>query len=203
MVRDQALALSGLLSREVGGPSVFPPQPEGLWQAAFNGQRTWTTSKGDDLHRRGLYTFWRRTIPYPSMAAFDAPSREICTIRRIANEHAAAGVRHPERPGLRRGRAGPGAADRPRRGLDRRGPHPVRPLALPLPSARPRSRSTILTELLEQRTRTTTARTSRRPANLATEPLGPLPEGMDPAELAAWTTVANMLLNLDGVLTKG
>src|SRR5207249_6117658 len=74
MVRDQALALSGLLSRKLGGPSVFPPQPDGLWQAAFNGQRTYPTSKGDDRYRRGLYTFIRRTVPYPSLAVFDAPS---------------------------------------------------------------------------------------------------------------------------------
>ena len=83
MVRDQALALSGLLSQKMGGPSVFPPQPAGLWQAAFNGERTWSTSQGEDRYRRGLYTFWRRTVPYPSMAVFDAPSREICAIRRV------------------------------------------------------------------------------------------------------------------------
>ena len=83
MVRDQALALSGLLSPKIGGPSVFPPQPEGLWQAAFNGQRTWATSQGSDKYRRALYTFWRRTVPYPSMATFDAPSREICAIKRV------------------------------------------------------------------------------------------------------------------------
>src|SRR5207302_1530596 len=59
MVRDQALAVSGLLSRKVGGPSVYPPQPAGLWQAAFNGQRNWATSTGEDRYRRGLYTFWR------------------------------------------------------------------------------------------------------------------------------------------------
>src|SRR4029077_4371405 len=83
MVRDQALVLSGLLSHKVGGPSVYPPQPAGLWQAAFNGQRTYPTSTGEDRYRRGLYTFWRRTIPYPSMATFDAPSRETCTVRRV------------------------------------------------------------------------------------------------------------------------
>src|SRR5207244_313957 len=83
MVRDQALAFSGLLSRKMYGPSVYPPQPPGLWQAAFNGQRTWATSQGEDRYRRGLYTFWRRTVPYPSMATFDAPSREICSVRRI------------------------------------------------------------------------------------------------------------------------
>ncbi|HXY37342.1 MAG TPA: PSD1 and planctomycete cytochrome C domain-containing protein, partial [Planctomycetaceae bacterium] len=80
MVRDQALALSGLLSQKMKGPSVFPPQPDGLWRAAFNGSdRTWPTSTGTDAHRRGLYTFWRRTIPYPSMTTFDAPSREVCS----------------------------------------------------------------------------------------------------------------------------
>src|SRR5437667_12416135 len=84
MVRDEALALSGLLSRKVGGPSVYPWQPPGLWRAAFNGDRTWPTSAGEDRYRRGLYTFWRRTVPYPSMATFDAPSREICTMRRIS-----------------------------------------------------------------------------------------------------------------------
>lgn len=65
------------------GPSVYPPQPEGMWQAAFNGERTYPTSKGEDRYRRGVYVFWRRTVPYPSMQTFDAPSREVCTIRRI------------------------------------------------------------------------------------------------------------------------
>src|SRR5207248_1777785 len=83
MVRDQALALSDLLSRKMHGPSVYPPQPPGLWQAAFNGQRTWATSTGEDRYRRGLYVFWRRTVPYPSMATFDAPSRETCSIKRV------------------------------------------------------------------------------------------------------------------------
>lgn len=63
-VRDQALALSGLLSRKIGGPSVYPPQPDGLWKAAFNGERTYQTSTGEDRYRRGLYTIWRRTVPY-------------------------------------------------------------------------------------------------------------------------------------------
>ena len=84
MVRDQALAVSGLLSRKMYGPSVFPPQPEGLWQAAFNGaDRKWNTSRGEDRYRRGLYTFLRRTSPYPSMTTFDAPTRETCTSRRF------------------------------------------------------------------------------------------------------------------------
>src|SRR5437667_549607 len=83
MVRDEALALSGLLSRKIGGPSVYPWQPDGLWRAAFNGERSYPTSTGEDRYRRGLYTIWRRTVPYPSMATFDAPSRESCTFRRL------------------------------------------------------------------------------------------------------------------------
>ncbi len=83
MVRDTALEVSGLLSRKRFGPSVFPPQPEGLWKAAFNNQRDWSESMGEDRYRRGLYVFLRRTIPYPMLATFDAPSRETCTVRRI------------------------------------------------------------------------------------------------------------------------
>ena len=82
-IRDQALAVSGLLSRKIGGPSVMPPQPDGVWQVVYSDDR-WVTSRGEDRYRRGLYTFWRRTSPYPSAMALDATSRETCTIRRIS-----------------------------------------------------------------------------------------------------------------------
>jgi hypothetical protein len=82
-IRDQALFVSGLLSTKIGGPSVMPPQPDGVWQVVYSDDR-WLTSPGDDRYRRGLYTFWRRTSPYPSAMALDATSREVCTIRRIA-----------------------------------------------------------------------------------------------------------------------
>jgi hypothetical protein len=82
-IRDQALAVSGLLSRKIGGPSVMPPQPEGVWQVVYSDDR-WHTSPGEDRYRRGLYTFWRRTNPYPSAMALDATSRETCTIRRVS-----------------------------------------------------------------------------------------------------------------------
>jgi hypothetical protein len=81
-VRDQALAVSGLLSSKIGGPSVMPPQPEGVWQVVYSGLQ-WKTSEGEDAFRRGLYTFWRRSVPYPSMVTFDSPVREICVSRRI------------------------------------------------------------------------------------------------------------------------
>jgi hypothetical protein len=80
-IRDAALAISGLLSPRVGGPSVRPYQPAGLWEEAGTG-KTYVQDKGEKLYRRSLYTFWRRTAPPPSMLTFDATSREVCTAKR-------------------------------------------------------------------------------------------------------------------------
>lgn len=89
LLRDQALAVSGLLKHNVGGPSVSPYQPEGLWQelSSRGDSKNWTAqefvqSHGDDLYRRGMYTFWKRTSPPPMMTTFDAPDRETCTLQR-------------------------------------------------------------------------------------------------------------------------
>jgi len=81
-VRDQALAGSGLLSDKMYGPSVMPPQPDKIWQSPYSGEK-WVLSEGDNKYRRGIYTYWKRTAPYPSMTTFDAPSREFCQSRRI------------------------------------------------------------------------------------------------------------------------
>jgi hypothetical protein len=80
MLRDQALAVSGLLVERVGGPSVKPYQPPGLWQELFGG-KGYEPDKGEGLYRRSLYTYWRRTIAPPSMMNFDSPSREVCVVR--------------------------------------------------------------------------------------------------------------------------
>jgi mono/diheme cytochrome c family protein len=82
MVRDNALAISGLLVRKVGGRSVFPYQPAGYWRHMNFPARTWKADKGEDAYRRGLYTWWQRMFLHPSMLAFDAPSREECTVER-------------------------------------------------------------------------------------------------------------------------
>ena len=82
MVRDQALSVAGLLSEKRYGPPVNPPQPNLGLKAAFGSKTDWETSKGEDRYRRGVYTTWRRSSPYPSMATFDAPNREVCTVRR-------------------------------------------------------------------------------------------------------------------------
>ncbi|GAC1531446.1 MAG: PSD1 and planctomycete cytochrome C domain-containing protein [Sediminibacterium sp.] len=81
-IRDQALAVSGLLSDKMYGPSVKPWQPEGIWMSPWNGEY-WKKSEGEDQYRRALYTFWKRTAPYPSMITFDGTGREVCTSRRI------------------------------------------------------------------------------------------------------------------------
>jgi hypothetical protein len=202
MVRDQALALAGLLSRKLGGPSVYPPQPDGLWQAAFNGQRNWATSTGEDRYRRGIYTFWRRTVPYPSMATFDAPSRETCNVRRIRSNtplQAFVTLNDPvyveaaqalARRLIREGGATP--EERAAWGLR---------LCLGRASVDP-EQTRALVELYAAQLQRYRADAAAALA-LATQPLGPLPAGLDAAEAAAWTVVANVLLNLDGVLTKG
>lgn len=81
-IRDQALTVSGLLSNKMNGPSVYPYQPEGIWKSPYNGAK-WIISTDGDQYRRALYTFWKRSAPYPSMLSFDGTSREVCTARRI------------------------------------------------------------------------------------------------------------------------
>ena len=81
-VRDQALAVSGLLSRKMGGIGVMPPQPDGVWQSPYNGEK-WIESKGEDRYRRAVYTYIKRTATYPSFVTFDAGSREVCLVNRI------------------------------------------------------------------------------------------------------------------------
>jgi hypothetical protein len=201
MVRDQALSLAGLLSRKMRGPSVYPPQPEGLWQAAFNGERTWPTSKGEDRYRRGLYTFWRRTIPYPSMTTFDAPSRETCSLRRFrTNTPLQAFVTMNDPVYVEASQA------LARRIMKEGGAAPAyrAAFALRLCLVRPPSEQQIdaIVKLYESELAYYQADTAAA-TKLATEPLGALPDGMDAAQAAAWTVVANVLLNLDGVLMKG
>ena len=80
-IRDQALYVSGLLSDKMYGPGVMPPQPDGIWEHVYLGN-LWKTSEGEDRYRRGIYTYLKRTSPYPSMITFDAGSREVCLVRR-------------------------------------------------------------------------------------------------------------------------
>ncbi|MFT4540046.1 MAG: hypothetical protein ACI835_002495 [Planctomycetota bacterium] len=199
-LRDQALALSGLLSDKMFGPSVFPPQPPDLWRAAFNGQRDWATSQGEDRYRRALYTFHRRTIPYPSMSTFDAPSRELCTPRRIrTNTPLQAFVTLNDPVFIEAARA---LANRVRveGGTDTR---ERLKYALEVCTCRPASDLSIrrLESLLDQE-RLHWAETPADAATFLEVEISEMMTEFELVESAAWTVVANVLLNLDAVLVK-
>jgi len=198
-VRDQALVVSGLMSPRMYGPPVKPPQPAIGLSAAFGSGIDWQTSTGDDRYRRGIYTTWRRSNPYPSMATFDAPNREVCTIRRgrsntplqalvtlndpVAIEAAQALAR------LTAKQEG-STADRIRYAFRRT-------LARP-----PREEEVVrLSALYEQ----VLARFQQNPEDakrMASDPLGPPPPEASVPDLAAWTVLGNVLLNLDETLMK-
>jgi hypothetical protein len=202
MVRDQALAISGLLSSKMFGAPVRPPQPNMGLTAAFGSNTDWMTSEGEDRYRRGVYTTWRRSNPYPSMATFDAPSREVCTLRRDSTNTPLQALVTLNDPGFVE------AAQ----ALARR-------VVLYLPNAKSdadrlqaafelcTSREATFEELrplgnLLDRARQELKAVPEAAKQLATEPLGKLPESADAVELAAWTAVCNVLLNLDEVLMK-
>ena len=119
MLRDQALFVGGLLVEQVGGPSVKPPQPAGLWEAVgYTGSNTaqFTADTGaEKVHRRSLYTFWKRTSPPPQMTTLDAPSREACLVRRERTNTPLQALLAHERAAVRRGVTRAGRAD-PARG---------------------------------------------------------------------------------------
>jgi hypothetical protein len=200
LIRDAALSISGLLADELGGPSVKPYQPPGYWSFLNFPTREWQNDSGEQLYRRGLYTHWQRQYLYPSLLAFDAPSREECTAERVRSntplqalvllndpayvEAARAFAEHVLRDG------GSTPDDRLdwafRRALSR--------------PARPAERS-ILIGLLEKHQEEYQA-----DLDAATELLSvgtrPVPDDLDPNELAAWTNVARTILNLHATITR-
>lgn len=198
-IRDQALQIAGLLSPTLHGPSVMPVQPEGVWQLVYSSDK-WTPSAGADRFRRGIYTFWRRSAPYPSMVTFDAPSREVCTGRRIRTNtplQAMVTLNDPvyieaaqalARRMLREGGATPEA----------RAAFGFTAATARVPSANEAAKLAALyaSELTHYRGDAKAAEA------MACDPAGPLPAGVDVSEAAAWTVVGNVLLNLDEVLNK-
>jgi hypothetical protein len=190
MIRDLVLAASGLLSRKMGGPSVFPPQPEGIWDLADNAD-TWVESKGEDRYRRAIYTFWRRTAPYPSMINFDATSREFCTARRVNTNTPLQALTTLNDPAffeaaqaLARRIAEQGGTDARSRAI-----YGFRLCTSRRPSAAELDQ--ILTGFESEH-----AFFSQHPQDAAKL------AGDGDAEMAAWTMVANVLLNLDETLSK-
>jgi hypothetical protein len=199
MVRDQALAVSGLFSRTMFGPSVRPLRPALGLAAAFGGGLDWQASSGDDRHRRALYTEWRRTSPYPSMVTFDAPNREVCTLRRNRTNtplQALVTMNDPvyveaSQALARRMIEGAAAPDeQARRGF--------RMVLARTPSDKELHRLIAL----HDEALAIYKQDPKKAADMATNPIGQVPPGADVAELAAWTTVAGVLLNLDETLMK-
>jgi len=199
MIRDQAMFISGLLSDKMYGPPVKPLQPKLGLSAAFGSVTDWETSPGEDRFRRALYTTWRRSNPYPSMATFDAPNREVCTVRRERSNtplQALVTLNDPvyieAAQGLARrmNEAGTTPAEKMRQGFLLCLCRPPSPLEL----------SKLLGLYEQTRARFVSAPDKAR--NLATKPRGAVPEGDDVVELAAWTVVGNVLLNLDETLMK-
>ena len=199
MIRDQALAVSGLLSPKIGGPSVMPPQPDGLWQVVYSGDK-WETSKGEDKHRRGLYTFWRRSIPHPMMTTFDAPSREFCVLRRNRSDTPLQALNTLNDPVFveaaqalaRKIAAAPGD-------VKARAAFAFRTVL-----ARSATDAEIarLAQLFDGELAGYSANATAA-EKMATSELGKPEGGANIAELAAWTVVANVLLNLDEAIMKG
>ena len=203
-IRDQALAASGLLDRRIGGASVFPYQPAGLWDAlAYGGQfsaQSYTPSHGADLYRRSMYTFWKRTVPPPSLSTFDAPDREVCTVRRsrtntplqalvLLNDptYVEAARKLAERALTEADASAEARIERVFRLVLVRPPKPAE--------------IDVLRRLLD-RERQHFAERPDEAAKLLSTGESPRNESLDAAELAAWTVVASTVLNLDAAVTK-
>jgi hypothetical protein len=203
MLRDQALYVSGLLVERVGGPSVKPPQPQGLWEAvAFTGSNTgiFRADQGvEKVHRRSMYTFWKRTAHPPQMGTLDAPSREACTVRRErTNTPLQALLMMNEQLFVEASRAlaqrtlkAPGADDARLKQMFRR-------VTARAPDAQELEllRGTLQDNLKRYHTDAQAAQQLIRVGESVPDP------SLRPQELAAWTMVANLLLNLDEVINR-
>jgi len=200
MIRDVAVAASGQLSPKVGGPSVFPSQPPNIWDNPYDNSR-WIESTGQDRVRRSLYTFHRRTAPYPMFTTFDGTSREVCTVRRVRTNTPLQALATLNDTGFFEHARALAA-----RVLAEASPSTIE-ARLTLGFRLVTSRAPTAEELARLRAFHGQARDryAAAPAE-AVEALG-LPPGTKPTadqlDVAAWTMVGNVLLNLDETVTKG
>lgn len=203
VVRDQALFVSGLLSPRIGGKSVKPYQPENIWEpVAFGGSNTknYIQDHGEALYRRSLYTFWKRTAPPPNMTAFDAPNREsACLVRERSNTPMQALTLMNDVQFFEAARAFAQRVLLAHQGNGKR----LATLFRSATGRHPDTRETaILHAALEKHLAAYRARPEQAQAAITFGESKPDPT-LDPAELAAWTMLANLVLNLDEVVTKG
>lgn len=200
-IRDHALAVSGLLNREIGGPGVKPYQPANIWnEVSLNGGLRYRQDSGDKLYRRSMYTYWKRSAPMPNMLIFDAPSREKCVIQRQrTNTPLQALVTLNDPQFLEAARALAGRLLK----SDRSGSSARIDLCFELAVSRPAAprEQEILAQLLEKNL----ANFRNNPEDAAkflAVGESPRDESIDPAEHAAWMVVAQTVLNLDESLTR-
>lgn len=202
MIRDYGLQTSGLLSAKIGGPSVKPYQPEGVWEAVAmigSNTRDYRQDEGENLYRRSLYTFWKRSAPPASMDIFNAPSREFCTVRRDRTNtplQALATLNDPQSIEAARSLATTviQASSEPEVRIDQMA---RRVLARPLEPAE----AVIVAESIRS-LRDHYAENAESAAALVAVGQTPVPDGIAADELAAYTMLANQLMNLDEVLNK-
>jgi hypothetical protein len=199
-LRDLALAASELLAPRIGGPSVFPPQPPGIWNAAYDGQ-DWQNDTGAGRWRRGLYTFWRRSAPYATFTLFDAPSRELACTRRLRSNTPLQALAVLNDPAFVE--AAGGLA---RRMIQAASGDDVRGITLGFRSCvarTPEEAEVVILRGLLDGERARYGAAPERAAELAGSAAvarSDVPD--DPVELASWICVANALLNLDETLTR-
>jgi len=200
MLRDGALYMSGLLKERIGGPGVMPYQPKGLWEEIAFGDgfsvQSYQQGSGDDLYRRSLYTFWKRTSPPPEMITFDAPDREKCTARRtLTNTPLQALVLLNDPAFVEAARAlGQRMMTKGFNGINYG--FRVSTARLPAPREVAVLRGILNDELEHYRQHPDAA---EKLLKVGASPVDP---AVNQAELAAWTTVASMILNLDETITK-
>ena len=203
IVRDLALAASGRLVREIGGPSVFPPQPAGIWANSFavhDLNAEWSDSRGPDRYRRGLYTYLRRTAPYPSFLIFDAPRGEVCTVGRTRTNTPLQALVTLNDPVLVE--AAGGLAQRALKEADDKIDDRATLIFRLCASRQPRADELRwLCDLYERalgrfRLDEGAGKALLKQAALAAQ-------DAETAELAAWTIVSSAVLNLDETITKG
>lgn len=199
-IRDQALAVAGLLHHELGGPSVLPYVPDGLLPQAFDSFVQQTSSGDTAIYRRGLYTAWRRTGHYPSFAAFDAPDRSICTIKRSQTNTPLQALVTLNDPVYVEAAQAMGRRLIAERGgdVDARLTRGFRLALLRDPTPEEHA---VLRDVYDA-ARAGYDQAPAQAMKMATDPRGPLPEGVDAADAAAMTVVCNVILNLDEFLSK-
>jgi len=199
LLRDQALAVSGLLSEKMYGVPVRPQTPNLGLSTAFGRSNDWTVSTGEDAHRRSLYTEVRRNSPYASFTTFDAGNREVCMIRRSrTNTPLQAFVTLNDPVFIETHQA---MAQRIVREAKSTAERLNLMFKLCLSRAPTITEVTALTQLHTESLATYQKDTAAA-TKMATEPLGPAEAGADVVELAAWTAVANVVMNLDEFLMR-